>query len=99
MTGQSTLDLARSEENEDQLYAGSQQPLLQPQAADAASAAAWEALTSLRTNLTDRGHGPAPPASATLFSKIHTQILLDVDALGMVEASDRDQIANVVRRQ
>ena len=46
MTGQSTLDLARSEETEDQLYAGSQQPLLQPQAADAASAAAWEALTS-----------------------------------------------------
>ena len=47
MTGQSTLDIARSEETEDQLYAGSQQPLLQPQVADAASAAAWEALTSL----------------------------------------------------
>ena len=31
MTGQSTLDLASSAETEDQLYAGSQQPLLQPQ--------------------------------------------------------------------
>ena len=38
MTGQSTLDLVSSAETEDQLYAGSQQPLLQPQAADAASA-------------------------------------------------------------
>ena len=49
MTGQSTLDLARSEENEDQLYAGSQQPLLQPQAADVVSHVTWEALTSLPT--------------------------------------------------
>ena len=40
MTGQSTLDLARSNETEDQRYAGSQQPLLQPQAADAASVVA-----------------------------------------------------------
>ena len=51
MTGQSTLDLVSSAETEDQLYAGSQQPLLQPQAADAASAMAWEALTS------DYSHG------------------------------------------
>ena len=58
-------------------------------AADAASAAAWEALTSLRTNLTDRGHGPAPPASAALFDHIHKQIVLDVETLGIVEASDR----------
>ena len=47
MTGQSTLDLASSAETDDQLYAGSQQPLLQPQVADTTSAAAWEALTSL----------------------------------------------------
>eukprot|EP01048_Picozoa_sp_COSAG05_P000659 COSAG05_NODE_19_length_34900_cov_72.237464_9_plen_197_part_00 len=80
MTGQSTLDLARSEETEDQQYAGSQQPPLQPQAADTASVAAWGALTSLRTNLTDRGHGPAPPASAALFDKIVVQATLDVTA-------------------
>ena len=50
MTGQSTLTPARSEENEE-LHAGSPQPLLQPQAANAASVVAWEALTSLRTSL------------------------------------------------
>ena len=45
MTGQSTLTLARSEENEE-LYAGSPQSLLQPKAADAASEVAWEQLVS-----------------------------------------------------
>ena len=53
-TGQFTQTHAMSNENEEP-YAGSPQPLLLPQAADAASHLAWEALTSLRTSLTDRG--------------------------------------------
>ena len=76
MTGQSTLTPARSDEIE-VLHAGSQQPQLQPKAADAASHMAWEALTSLRTSLADRGHGPAPPASAALFDDIVKQATLD----------------------
>ena len=75
MTGQSTLTPARSDEIEE-LHAGSQQPLLQPKAADAASHVAWEALTSLRTKLTDRGHGLAPPASTVLFDEVLKQATL-----------------------
>ena len=90
MTGQSPLTPAQSDEIE-VLHAGSQQPQLQPKAADAASQMAWEALTALRTKLADHGHGPAPPASATLYDDIVKQTTLDLP--GTYSCTDDERYA------
>ena len=90
MTGQSPLTPAQSDEIE-VLHAGSQQPQLQPKAADAASQMAWEALTALRTKLADHGHGPAPPASATLYDDIFKQTTLDLP--GTYSCTDDERYA------